>query len=301
MADMFDVIGIGFTVLDYACLAATIPHDEKLEAQALSVHGGGPAATATCVASRLGLKTAFAAPVGDDLLGRQIIEDLIYFGVDVHAMVVHEGETSPIAFCWTDGQNGKRSIVWSGGTLTPMKQNELTMSVLDACRLLHLDGHHLEVAICAARKAREQGVLVMLDAGVMFSGIEDLVALSDIVISSEGFASKFTRKGEPEAWVRALWGEHRRFAAVTMGDRGSIGFDGVSIFHQPAFVSDIVDTTGAGDTYHGAFSYGILKGMSWADCMQFASAASALACSELGGRGFLPSRRDVETFLTSWK
>ena len=298
MNSKYDFIGLGYCGLDYLCLTPRIPVDDKVEALATLTQGGGPAATATFAAARLGAKTAFIGVTGDDERARSIIGGLSDGGVDTAAMVGRSGTESPAAFCWTEEATGHRSIVWTRGKVKPLEPEEISVGMIENARLLHLDGHQTAAAIHAAEIAREAGVTVAIDAGTMVPGIEKLLALADIVIASEKFAERFTGLAEPEISVKKLFGPACRFAAVTLGSRGSIGFDGAKLYRQASFPVKVVDTTGAGDVFHGAFDYKFIHGGDWSECLRFAAAVAALKCTEFGGRTGIPTLSETEQFLS---
>lgn len=292
-----DILGLGYCGLDYSCLLPRIPIDDKVEAMGTLIQGGGPAATAVCAASRLGAKAAFLGVAGDDSRGRSIIDDFKAEGVDTSNIAIRDASESPCAFCWIESTSGKRSIAWTKGGAKPLDPSEVSEELISSCKLLHLDGHQTAAAIRAAKLARKNGVAVCLDAGTLVPGIEELIALSDIVIASEKFAERFVGLKDPAESARRLFGAGCRFAGVTLGSEGSWGFDGKSMLHQPSFKVKVVDTTGAGDVYHGAFAYRFVKGGSWADCMKFAAAVAALKCTAFGGRTGIPDLAAAERLM----
>lgn len=292
-----ELIGLGYCGLDYCCLVPHIPLDDKVEAGAVLIQGGGPAATAVCAASRLGTRVAFAGVVGDDPRGEEIVRGLQGMGVDTRAVLRRADGVSPAAFCWTDTGKGERSIVWTRGTCAPLTPAEFSPELLRGARLLHLDGHQTGAALRAAELARQAGVTVMLDAGTIVNDMERLLPLCDIIIASEKFAERFTGLPNPQDSLRRLLHANCRFAAVTLGERGSIGYDGTGFFNQPAFSIQTIDTTGAGDVFHGAFAHRYLWGGDWADCLRFSAAVAALKCTKFGGRTGIPTLHETETFL----
>ena len=292
-----EIFGLGYCGLDYLCLLPGIPLDDKVEILGSLTQGGGPSATATYAAARLGSAAAFAGAVGDDGRGRQILGGLRQGGVDVGAIAVRPGAESPAAFCWIDAPTGKRSIAWTKGAAAPLDPKELDMELLGKAKVLHLDGHQTQAALAAAAHARSKGVAVSIDAGTLVPGIEELLELCDIVIASEKFAARFTGDADPERSVRELFGRGRMFAAVTLGSAGSVGFDGKTMFKQAAFPVKVVDSTGAGDVFHGAFVHRFARGGGWAGCLRFAAAVSALKCAKFGGRTGIPTLAEAEKFL----
>ncbi len=299
-ASGFEILGLGYCGLDYSCLLPRIPIDDKVEALKTLTQGGGPSATATCAAARLGAKTSFLGAVGDDSRGLAIFDAFKAEKVDTANIAIRSDAESPSAFCWTDAE-GKRSIAWTRGTVEPLSPSEVSEELIASCKILHLDGHQTAAALQAAKFARKHGVLVSIDAGTIVPGIEEMLSLSDIAIASEKFAERFLGLKDPEAAAKKLFGPNCRFSGVTLGSEGSYGFDGQKLFHQPSFKVDVVDTTGAGDTYHGAFVYKCVKGGSWADCMKFSAAVAAMKCMAFGGRAGIPALEAVESFLKGSK
>ncbi len=297
MNKSYDLIGLGYCGLDHLCLVPRIPVDDKVEAPVSLTQGGGPAATATYAAAKLGAKTAFIGATGDDDRGLAIMDGLRNGGVDIAAMVTRSGVESPAAFCWTEEPTGHRSIVWTRGGVKPLLPEEINFEIIKSTRLLHLDGHQTAAAVCAAEIACANNITVAIDAGTVVPGIERLLALSGIIIASEKFAERFTGETNPETAVRKLFHNNCLFTAVTLGSNGSIGFDGKMLYKQPSFPVKVVDTTGAGDVFHGAFAYRYLNGGDWTGCLRFAAAVAALKCTQLGGRTGIPSLSEAENFM----
>lgn len=295
------ITGLGYCSMDHLCLVPRIPVDDKVQVSQILEQGGGPAATAIVTAARLGSKTSLVSAIGSDQRGEIILEGLAREGVDTSNIKVRLGSESPVAFCWIQEGCGKRSIAWSHGSVSPLLAEEVNTAIIRESGLLHLDGHHTEAAIKAAQVARKAGTIVMLDAGTIVPGIEELLDLADIIIASERFAHKYTGANDPEIALKKLYGTNTKFSGVTLGVSGSIGFDSKTIIRQPAMKVDVVDTTGAGDVFHGAFAYKYVNGGKWRDCLRFATAVSALKCTKLGGRSGIPTLTETENFLSGVK
>lgn len=292
-----DIVGLGFCGWDYVCLLPEIPIDHKVEIIRSLTQGGGPSATATYAAARLGSKTAFIGAVGDDENGRCILRDFREGGVDVSGIIERKGSSSPVAYCWTEQKQGKRSIAWSRGSIQPLRPEEVNLEIVRSSRVLHLDGHQTEAAIYAAKAARAAGVTVCLDAGTILHGIDVLLGHTDIVIASEWFARTYTRQADLESALQRLIKMGPHLAVVTCGERGSVGYDGRNFCKVPAQAVRVVDTTGAGDVFHGAFLHRHLSGGDLIESMRFAAGAAALKCEQLGGRTGIPTLGQLEEFL----
>ncbi len=291
-------VGLGYCSNDHLCRIAEIPIDSKTEMLEHMIQGGGPAADATVGAARLGLKAAFVTAIGDDADGVKILADFQADKVDVSGIRVRKGGCSPIAYCWVTNDGG-RSVAWTRNKLELLKADEIPLEMIRGAKVLHLDGHHPDAAVAAAKAAKAAGVLVNLDAGTFTPRIDELLALADIIIASEAFARRWSGEEHLEAALRKLKTIGAKVTGLTAGSKGSLLIqDDGSILHCPAFSGlPIVDTTGAGDAYHCGFVVAYLEGRSPMECMRFGSAFAGLKCGKLGARAGLPTMAETEAFL----
>jgi len=299
MKETFDFVGLGFCSNDYLALLPEIPMDSKVKMLDHLIQGGGPAATSTVAAARLGRSAAFIGVVGDDDPGKRILRDFAAEKVGVCGMVVRPGETSPIAYCWIDAPSGKRSVAWTRGTLAELTAAEIDLDLVARAKILHLDGHNPAAALAAAQTARRHRVLVNMDAGTLRDGVPELLPYADILIASEAFARGYTGQDDLAKAIVKLAQIGARVTGITMGELGSMVLDNGKILHCPAFPVTPVDTTGAGDVYHTGFAVRYLETRDLGECMRFASAVSALKCRKLGGRTGIPVRHEVDEFLAT--
>lgn len=297
MGAQVDIVMLGICAWDYLGTVSRIPLNDKARMIEHLEQGGGPAGTAAVAASRLGARTGFIGKVGDDARGRLILDGFRQEGVDASGCVVQQGAISPAAFCWVEQSTGNRSVAWHPGSITPLRPEEVPQDLVRGARVLHLDGHQAGAAVAAAERARQAGATVSLDAGAYHQHMDRLMELSHVVIASEAFGRELIGSDNPEAAVREIFSCGPRIAMVTLGSRGSLCLTSAGLLHKPAFTVDVVDTTGAGDVFHGAFCVGMLEGWDLDRTIDFASAAAALKCRRLGGRtGILP-RAEVIDFL----
>ena len=293
-----DVLCLGFAVIDHLALVPRLPGpDEIYAAQAVDVQGGGPAATAAVTLARLGARAAYVGTLGDDSGGEFALAEFRRFGVDVSGVVQVAGARSVNSVILV--QPPYRSILYDLGDVPELQPAQIDPAQIRAARILHLDGHYQAAAMRAARLAREAGVLVSLDggAGELWLGLEELLWLVDILVVARWFAQQYTGEDEVEKAGSKLLAYGARIVGITDGLRGSWVWTADDHFHQPAYVVDVVDTTGAGDVYHGAFLYALLQGWPLRRVAAFASATAALKCCRLGGRAGIPTSDQVEEFL----
>ena len=292
------IVGIGYCSWDHLCVLPSIPMDDKVKIITRAEQGGGPCATAIYAAAKLGSNCAFMSAAGNDATGDQIVGSLQALHVDTSCIARREA-ASPIAYCWVDEDSGKRSIAWTPGACAPLDpQTEVNFDIVKHAKILHLDGHQTQAALAAAKVANDNGVLVSIDAGTIVPHIDELLALCDIIIMSEKFALNYAHCTDPVNASHKLFTPGKtRFCGVTMGIRGSYGYDGTTDYFQPSFTVNVVDTTGAGDVYHGSFCNAIDNGLGWQDAMRQATMTSALKCTALGGRTGIPDRKTLEQAL----
>jgi len=154
-----------------------------------------------------------------------------------------------------------------------------------------------EVSLFAAHKARKQGIAVMLDAGKVRPGMLEIAGLCDYLVASEQFARDLGWAGNPADFQDHAKRLGAPVVTITLGGQGSITYRDTEIIVTPAFQVKALDTTGAGDVFHGAYIFGLLRGLDLDDTIRFASAVAAMKCSTIGGRAGIPDRAEVLRFL----
>jgi sulfofructose kinase len=292
------VTGLGQCSLDYLALVNGYPEvDTKKEVLEWHEQGGGPVATALVALSRLGIKCKFHGILGGDDTGEKIRKSLVDEGVDVSGLITRPYATSQIAFIVVEKETACRTIFWKRPSGEPLKPEELGGDFLEGSHFLLLDGLMEHSSLWAAEKARALGIPVMLDAGRLRPGTMDIARLSDYLVASEEFAKDSGWAVEREVLLKEPGRLGLRALTVTLGARGSVTACGHGFFETPAFRVEAVDTTGAGDVFHGGYIYGLLQSWEMAETVRFASAVAALKCRKIGGRAGIPRLNEVKTFL----
>jgi sulfofructose kinase len=278
-----------------------VPRDRKVLLDCVVRQGGGPAATAAVALARLGVRVSFAGAVGDDAFGQTQRRELQREGVDVSRVVTVPGRESFACFILVDESDGARTIFSAPATRPLLPESEARLGSPPP-HLLLLDGWGGPAELVLAREAARRRIPVLLDAGHRRSQIDALLPLTEAAVVSAGFAAAVAPRGKPERAIQWLLERGPRLAAVTCGERGvwagAQGEDG--LFHVPAFrVARVVDTTGAGDAFHGGTAYGLVTGRHWQESLRLGAAVAALKCRRLGGRDGLPRLAELERFLAS--
>jgi len=290
------IVAIGLANLDYLGVLPRYPErNSKNRVDPLSIQGGGPAATAIAAAAALGADTAFIGAIGDDELGNAIARGLADLGVDLRGLARVPGTRSPMSFVVVDRSDASRTVFHAPGTAPLLDPAAIDWSLLDGADVLLLDGRQPLAQREAARRARAQGITVLLDAERLDDHTRALLPLTDVCVASASIAA-----GDPRAVLDLLAGLGPGTVVVTCGEDGCLGRAGDGhLIQQPAFLVDAVDTTGCGDVYHGAYAVGLARRLDLAVCMRLASAAAALKCRALGGRAALPTAAELDAFLAA--
>ena len=299
----FDVIGLGMACVDVAIRMEELPsweHDSVVTGFTLA--DGGAAGTACCAAAILGLRTGLVETFGTDEMATRKVDALKRAGVDVSRMVKREGPEDNVVVVYVHEPTGERSFGHGKGMRTrPVRPEELDRHYITSGRFLHMDATHVEAGIQAARWMHEAGKTVVLDAArtskPVHPQVEALVAVTDILICGSGFAPMLTGRKDVREAGRAALDKGPSIVVQTEGAEGSYTVSAEGEFHTPAFKVNVVDTTGAGDVFHGAYLVGLVKGWDLERIATFASAVSAIHCTALGNRKGIPTFQEVEAFL----
>lgn len=292
------VIGLGQACLDYLGSINIYPEENsKLELIDLQMQCGGPASTALVTLSRLGIRTSFVGSISNDSRGIEIVKGLKKENVDFTFLKITPGYTSQFAFIAIT-KGGNRTIFWHRGSVPHLKPSDINLSPFSHAKIIHLDSLMIDAAKEAARQAKHMGLTIVMDAGTMREGFRELASMVDTLIASESFAEPLVGNIiTPEKALRALHDLGPKEVIITLGSKGSIGLSGKTTIFQKAFPVNSVDTTGAGDVYHGAYIYGLLMGWNMQNCMRFASAASAIKCRSIGARKGIPRLEEIREFM----
>jgi len=292
------VTGLGQCSWDYISLVDGYPEpDSKCEVKDCHEEGGGPVATALVTLARLGIPCSFHGVRGDDEAGRKIAGSLEKEGIHVNNLLMRENSASQKAFIAVERPGGRRTIFWKKPSGKALSEGELGGDFLANSSFLLLDGLMKDASIYAAKEAQKRKVPVMLDAGSLRNGMMELARECDYVVASEGFAKDLGWNEKREAFRKIVKKSGFGLTTITRGERGSLTFRAEGIVETPAFDVKALDTTGAGDVFHGAYIYGLLQEWDLEEALKFASACAALKCRCLGGRAGIATIKEVRQFM----
>lgn len=295
------VVGIGICTYDHLFRISGLPVEgQRSKVDAYAIQGGGMVPTALVTLQRLGVDSSFVGITGDDKEGDHIRIGLEEEGVDTEGVITDPGTLSRVTLVLVDSRDGERTFIPRKGTHRNLTPADLDSELISRASALHLDDAD-PTALAAAQLAHEAGVPVFLDATWQNESMVDLLPLVDVAIAGERFAADWSSGATPKQVATDLVRAGARIGVVTLGSKGGVAvYSDLSVTKWSSFKINVVDTTGAGDSFHGAFIYGVLQKWGLEESLHFAAAVGAMNCLRLGGRTGLPSRDDVDQFLLEY-
>jgi sulfofructose kinase len=283
----FDVVGVGLNATDTVIIIPHFPaYGGKVPFLEEMWSPGGQVASAVVACARLGLRAKYIGTIGDDERGRIQIESLRGTGVNLDHVQLRKNCPNQSAYILIDQTTGERTVFWSRPECLRLNPEEISEDQIAGARLLHIDGHDTPAVAHAARIARRHGIPVTVDVDTIYKGFDEVLPNVDYLITSSEFPERWTGERDPFKAIELLQQTYgMKVTGMTLGAQGALArFEG-RYYYSPAFVVNCLDTTGAGDIFHGAFCYAILKEMPIPRALEFANAMAALNCMELGARG----------------
>ena len=299
----FDAVGFGLNAVDHLIVVPGYPaFDTKVKFIAYEKGAGGQTASAMVALQRLGLKTAYAGRFGSDEDGRFGFMSLEYEGVDLEYAQMIEGADNQLAFIIIDEGSGERTIIWDRDERLSYRPDEAPFDLARRGRVLHLDAHDPPACYVMAKAAREAGAIVTADIDNVYEGVELLLPLIDVLITSSQFPQQLTGNNDLRTSLPEL---HARYGCpivgATLGAQGAIVLCADEFIESPSLPvpGGCRDTTGAGDAFHAGFIYGLLGEEDLETCMELGNAVAALNCRALGARQTLPTMDELNEFRAS--
>ena len=269
MLKEFEIAGYDMPCVDLAVNVDVFPKPNGgTGVNAMSWQGGGKVATGMVAAARLGAKCAMMGAVGSDDYGEFCLRDFERHGIDISGMKTRQGETTSLSIVLSDRETQGRSIVYRSGTANPPTLEEIEERILTGCQWFFIS-HATHVAMESAKRAKKAGAKIIVDADSYSSEMMENIGIIDVSI-----------------------------VVFTLGAKGCVGYseeDG--FFQMPSFAVDVQDTVGAGDVFHGAYTVGLLRGLSSKEAARLATGVSCIKCTRIGGRAGIPDWNTVQRFL----
>ena len=301
MDPLYDLVGVGLNATDTLLLVPNFPaYGGKVRIAQEVISPGGQVASALATAAKLGLRTKYIGTVGDDARGEIQMESLRDTGMDLADVEVRKNCANQSAYIVIDQSTGERTVFWNRPDCLTLEPTRITESNIACARMLHIDGHDTPAVEKAARVARAHGIPVSCDVDTIYPGFDRVLPLVDYLVSSSEFPARWTGERDPFRALELIQNQHStKVAAMTLGADGALARVGGRYIYTPGFVVDCVDTTGAGDVFHGAFCYSVIKGMPLVDGLEFSCAMAALNCTKLGARGGIAAADDAHALMAA--
>lgn len=305
----FDVLGMGAVAVDDLVFLDGFPRaDSKVRVVRRERHAGGLTGTALVAARRMGARSAYAGVLGSDELSQFILDRLAAEGVSVELVRRQEGARPFHSTILIDTREKTRTILSDPSGVAALAPDQLPEDAILGSGVLFVDHVGLEAMTRAVLLARGAGIPVVADLEKRREELFDrLLGLVDHPILPWDLAVDLTGAGDGPSAARGIWGlpvdprtSGRSAVVVTRGVEGSWCMASErpgSLFHQPAFRVEAVDTTGCGDVFHGAYAAALCEGKGLEERVRFASAVAALKATKVGGQQGIPTRGEAERFL----
>lgn len=303
------VVCVGHAAYDILFPLDTLPpKDTKAMISVSYESAGGPAYNAAALIAKWGLPCALAAVVGRDPYGDRALADLRALGADVSLVRRDPDAPTPLSVVLSAADDGSRTIVTRKAPMAPLDGAAVLAALPFAPACILADGHESEAAAALAQAFPD--LPFVLDAGSPRPGVERLVPLATHCIVSERYAASLLGASKladdaVDAALDLLCAAARRatelgrrgagLCAVTLGRRGCrYRVGGGSAESLAAFTVPVVDSTGAGDIFHGAAAYALALGKDGRAALTLASAAAAISVGRRGGFASIPELSEAE-------
>ncbi|EIR4567480.1 sugar kinase [Salmonella enterica] len=295
---MVRIACVGITVMDRIYYVEGLPTEGgKYVAKRYTEVGGGPAATAAVAAAKLGAQVDFIGRVGDDDTGNSLLAELESLGVNTRYTRRYTQARSSQSAIMVDAKGERIIVNYPSPDLLPDAGwlNDIDFSQWD---VVLADVRWHDGAKQAFTLARQAGVMTVLDGDITPQDISELVALSDHAAFSEPGLARLTGMSEAIDALKKAQMLTNGHVYVTRGSEGCNCLEKAAVRHQPGFTVEVVDTTGAGDVFHGALAFGLASGYAIEEAVRFASGVAALKCTRPGGRAGIPDCEQTRSFLS---
>ena len=309
MEKKYDIIGLATPGQDLVVELEKMPQTVSSRMYDCCFQGGGWVATALCAAGNLGMRASFCGVIGDDIFGKMITEDFRFNHVDTSHLIVEKGKRSNFCLSITERADKAKTFISRPSECREVEPEDIDEDYIRSARMLHVGFVNAGIQK-AAEIIRSAGGKVSVDAAYYKPYVYENYDIFDIFIGSEYYfngvagslgidlAHPLSDETMFEV-MRSIQKQGPDIVIFTFGADGSKGIYGENTFSVPAMDVPVVDTTGAGDVFHGAFDAAYLRGMDVVSAAKYATGVSSIKCTQMGGRAGIPDAEMLETFFTS--
>lgn len=292
---MFDCLFIGSSTQDLLMLVDAAPYsDRRISASRKAIACGGPGSTAAIAFSTLGGRASLITAIGSDDTASFIRADLTSRNFAHLNLIEIPGAASSFSMIQVE-RDGKRCITCYGGCTDLMTLSMLDTRQIQRAPMIHFAGlseSFLIEAVRFCRKFAPDAILSVDGGNYSLEAARAILPYTDIFIPDDKTVRDTLGLSMEDA-CRRYYDFGAKTVCITLGDKGSLAYDGSQFFSAPGTSVPVVDTTGAGDNFHGAFLYCVLQKFDLPKTLCFCNTFSALTCEGLGGREALPTLERV--------
>ena len=297
---MFDVVGVGANSVDYVYRLPDFPAPEgpksKLRIVQHALSPGGQTATTLCTCAAMGLEPTYVGAAGNDDNGELIRDELTNRSVDVSHLAIRDTDNA-FAVILLNEKQAERVVLWHRKSELDLEPEEIDPDLISGARLVHVDDVDEGAAILAASLAYASGIPVTSDIERVGARTRELLSFVTIPIFAEHVLEALTGEKDFERGLRAVKAAHHNMVCVTLGARGAMMLSGDRLYRVAGIPVDVVDSTGAGDVFRGAFIASLLRGDGPQDILRFANLAAALSCTRPGAISGIPALAEIQALL----
>lgn len=301
--EFMNILCIGHAAYDTTVPVLEFPEEntknrvpERLE------NGGGPANNAAYLLGKWGMNTYFAGIVGDDIAGKKIKQELENVNVSTKYLEFNKKHTTTSSFIIANQANGSRTIM----TYRPSKMKMSDIDISENIDVILVDGQEYEFS--KKILAKYPNAISIIDAGRPIEEVIDLCYKVNYVVCSKEFAETVSETiidtndfNTLKMVIERLEEKFKTNIVITLESKGCLYRDSGVIKIMPSLEVKPVDSTGAGDIFHGAFTYAIANQFSYEDSLKIACVAGAISVTRLGSRRSMPEKEEMKMYIHEFR
>ncbi|ORC37380.1 hypothetical protein B4O97_04095 [Marispirochaeta aestuarii] len=292
------ILGLGGIAYDILSVIPNMPAWEEVEyIEEYQVQQGGMVATGLVTAAKLGADTEIISAIGNDTEGMSHLENFNRFGIKCDNVMISNENRSAVTLVLIHSSTGRRSFIHYKGVNGLSNLNINKINYENVSHML-FDGFFFETALKAAIKARKMNIVTVTDLSPKNRDprLTEYLKYIDYPVLSELFLCSYTNISDPIEAGKSLLQNGNKALIVTCGEKGSYIIKKDGIENIPAYKVNVIDSTGAGDVFHGAFIFALWKGYDLKKTVRFANACAAINCQTVGGQKGIPTLEEVQEF-----
>lgn len=298
---MYGDVNIDVIIPDVSCIP---PNGQEWEVPIMKTITGGGAALFTLGLGKLGLHPVFKGTVGDDCYGHYILETFQERNIDISLLHMEKEKGTGVSLSFTNQKD--RSFLTYRGVNEDLDIGNIMIEEVKLARHIHMTSYagtknHEQYLALLKRVKQETDATVSFDVGwddtgEWNQGICELFPYIDVLFMNETESIHYGRK-ETAREAAEEFAKDCKIVVIKLGKAGSLAVSGGMYYEKSGYSIEVVDTTGAGDSFNAGFIYGFLQGLSIDDALCCGNGCGALSCTGLGGNTAFPDQEGLMQFI----